>query len=85
VAIYGAAILGLLGLKRCGWWLVFLYLAYVPLSEWSFMFIYPLGYLTGDPYPAVWANEEWKFLEVSTPLELSRLALLWWYRDVFVR
>jgi hypothetical protein len=85
VAIYGAAILGLLGLRRWGWWLVFLYLAYVPLSEWSFMFFYPLGYLTGDPYPAVWANEEWKFLEVSTPLELSLLALLWWYRDVFVR
>ena len=44
-----------------------------------------LGYLTGNPYPTVWANEEWKFLEVSTPLELSLLALLWWYRDVFVR
>jgi hypothetical protein len=24
------------------------------------------------------ANEEWKFLEVSTPLELMTLALLWW-------
>lgn len=46
---------------------------------------YPLGYFTGNPYPTVWANEEWKFLEVSTPLELSILALLWWYRDVFVR
>ena len=37
------------------------------------------------PYPPAWANEEWKFLEVSTPLELTMAALLWWYRDVFVR
>jgi hypothetical protein len=40
------------------------------------MFFYPLGLLTGRPYPAAWANEEWKFLEVSTPLELTTAALL---------
>jgi hypothetical protein len=85
VAIYAAAIIGLAGMRRWGWWLVFLYVIYVSLSEWSFMFFYPLGYLTGEPYPAAWANEEWKFLVVSTPLELTAAAALWWYRDVFVR
>jgi hypothetical protein len=36
-------------------------------------------------HPPSWANEKWKFLQVSTPLELATLALLWWYRDAFVR
>ena len=54
VAIYAGAIVGLVGLRRCGWCLAFLYVAYVPLSEWAFMFFYPLGTLTGQPYPPSW-------------------------------
>jgi hypothetical protein len=30
-------------------------------------------------------KREWKFLVVSTPLELTMAAPRWWYRDVFVR
>jgi hypothetical protein len=36
-------------------------------------------------YPPAWASGEWKFIVVSTPLELTMAALRWWYRDVFVR
>src|SRR5262249_2088949 len=84
-AIYGAAIIGLAGFRRWGWRLPVLSFLFVSVWEWGFMFFYPLGYLTGEPYPPAWASEEWKFLVVSTPLELTMAALLWWYRDAFVR
>lgn len=47
------------------------------------MLLYPLGYLTGQPYPEPLMRGEWFFLLVSFPLELLAVWLLWWYRDLF--
>lgn len=85
LVLYAAGIYGLIGLKRWGWYLLFAYLLYIPLSEWTYMFFYPLGYLTGRPYPEPVARAEWFFLLVSFPLELLAAWLLWRYRDLFVR
>ncbi len=83
--LYAAGIYGLIGLKRWGWYLLFTYLLYIPLSEWTYMFLYPLGYLTGEPYPEPIVYGEWFFLLISFPLELLAAWLLWRYRDLFVR
>ncbi len=83
--LYAAAMVGLIGLKRWGWSLLFAYLLYIPVSEWSYMFLYPLGYLTGEPYPDPVRYGEWFFLLISFPLELLGAWPLWRYRDIFVR
>ena len=85
LGLYAASIYGLIGLRRWGWYLVFAYLLYIPLSEWAYMFFYPLGYLTGRPYPEPILYTEWLFLLIGIPLELTAARLLWWYRDLFVR
>jgi len=85
LALYAASIYGLIGLRRWGWYLAFAYLLYIPLSEWVFMFLYPLGYLTGRPYPESILRAEWFYLLTGLPLELGIAGLLWWYRDLFVR
>lgn len=83
--LYGAAMMGLSGMRRWGWYVAFAYLLYIPVSEWSYMLFYPLGYLTGQAYPDPIRQSEWIFLAISFPLELLAAGLLWWYRDVFVR
>lgn len=83
--LYAAAVYGLIGLKRWGWYLLFGYVLYIPLSEWLYMFFYPLGYLTGMTYPDPILRGEWLFLLISFPLELSAAWLLWRYRNLFVR
>jgi len=83
--LYGASMIGLAGARRWGWYVAFAYVLYVPLSEWTYMFLYPLGYLSGQPYPDPIRWSEWVFLLISFPLELLAAWLLWWYRDVFVR
>jgi hypothetical protein len=85
LVVYGAAICGLIGLKRWGWYLLFGYVLYIPLSEWLYMLFYPLGYLTGMAYPDPIRRGEWLFLLISFPLELSAAWLLWRYRNLFVR
>ena len=83
--LYAAAVYGLIGLKRWGWYLLFGYVLYIPLSEWLYMFFYPLGYLTGMAYPDPILHGEWFFLLISLPLELSAAWLLWRYHNLFVR
>lgn len=85
LVLYAAVMYGLIGLHRWAWYLLFAYLLYVPLSEWTYMFLYPLGYLTGRPYPEPLVEAEGFFLLISLPLEFLALCLLWWYRDLFVR
>lgn len=81
--LYGAAMVGLIGMRRWGWYVAFAYLLYIPISEWTYMLFYPLGYLTGQAYPDPIRESEWLFLVISFPLELLAAGLLWWYRDVF--
>ena len=83
--LYAATMIGLIGKTRWGWRLAFLYLLYIPLSEWTYMALYPLGYLTGQAYPDPIRYGEWLFLLISFPLELLAAGMLWWYRDVFIR
>ena len=83
--LYAAAMIGLSGMRRWGWYVAFAYLLYIPVSEWTYMLLYPLGYLTGQAYPDPIRESEWIFLAISFPLELLAAGLLWWYRDVFVR
>lgn len=83
--LYTAALIGLIGRTRWGWWLAFAYLLYIPLSEWTYMVLYPLGYLTGQAYPDPIRYGEWMFLLISFPLELLAAWLLWRYRDIFAR
>jgi hypothetical protein len=83
--LYGASMIGLVGARRWGWYVAFAYVLYIPLSEWTYMFLYPLGYLSGQPYPDPLRWGEWVFLMISFPLELLAAWSLWWYRDVFVR
>jgi hypothetical protein len=85
LVLYAASVYGLIGLKRWGWYLLFGYLLYIPLSEWTYMFLYPLGYLTGQPYPEPIVRGEWFFLLISFPLELLAAWLLWRNRDLFAR
>jgi hypothetical protein len=85
LVLYAASIYSLMGLRRWGWYLVFAYMLYIPLSEWVYMFLYPLGYLTSRPYPEPILRTEWLFLLIGLPLELSVVGLLWWYRGLFVR
>jgi len=82
--LYAATLIGLIGKKRWGWWLAFAYLLYIPLSEWTYMLLYPLGYLTGQAYPEPIRYGEWIFLLISFPLELLAAWLLWWYRAIFM-
>jgi hypothetical protein len=84
LALYAAALVGLVGMKRWGWRLALAYLLYIPLSEWTYMALYPLGYLTGQAYPDPIRYGEWIFLLISFPLELLAAWLLWRYRDVFL-
>lgn len=81
--LYLATMIGLIGRRSWGWLLAFVYLLYIPLSEWTYMLLYPLGYLTGEAYPAPIRYGEWIFLFISFPLELLAAWLLWRYRDVF--
>ena len=83
--LYAAAMIGLSGMRRWGWYVAFAYLLYIPVSEWTYMLLYPLGYLTGQAYPDPIRQSEWIFLAISFPLELLAAGLLWRYRDVFVR
>jgi len=83
LALYAAAIYGLLLRRGWGWWLVFAYLLYVPVSQSIYMFLYPLGHLTGQPLPEGFVRGEWLFLAISVPLELGLAGWLWRYRDVF--
>jgi hypothetical protein len=83
--LYAATMVGLIGMKRWGWWLAFAYLLYIPLSEWTYMALYPLGYLTGEAYPDPIRYGEWMFLLISFPLELLAAWLLWRYRDIIAR
>jgi hypothetical protein len=83
--IYAAAAYGLVTRRRWGWYLVFAYVLYIPLSEATFAFLYPLGWLAGHPHDQSVVRAEWFFIAVSLPLELFTVGLLWWYRDLFVR
>ena len=83
--IYAAAVYGLMTRRRWGWYLVFAYVLYIPISEAIFAFFYPLGWLTGRPYDQSVVRAEWFFIAVSLPLELLTVGLLWRYRDLFVR
>ena len=83
--LYGVSMVGLAGARRWGWYVAFAYVLYIPLSEWTYMFLYPLGYLSGQPYPDPIRWSEWVFLMISFPLEVLAAGVLWWYRDVFVR
>jgi hypothetical protein len=85
VVIYAAAAVGLVGLRRWGWWLLFTYVVYIPVSEGIFALLYPFGYLTNHPYDASLVRAEWFFILVSLPLELLALVLLWRYKKFFVR
>jgi hypothetical protein len=85
VLVYAAVAYGLITRRRWGWYLAFAYILYIPLSELTFAFLYPLGWLTGHPYNASIVRAEWFFMLVSLPLELLALGFLWWYRDLFVR
>ena len=85
LVLYATAIYGLIRLRRWVWYLLFAYVLYIPLSECTFAFLYPLGYLTDHPYDASVVRAEWFFVLVSLPLELLTAGLLWWYRDLFVR
>lgn len=82
LSLYAATMVGLIGMKRWGWSLALAYLLYIPLSEWTYMVLYPLGYLTGEAYPDPIRYGEWMFLLISFPLELLAAWLLWRYRDV---
>jgi len=46
LVLYAVAIYGLIRLRRWVWYLLFAYVLYIPLSECTFAFLYPLGYLT---------------------------------------
>ena len=83
--IYVAAVYGLMTRRRWGWYLVFAYVLYIPISEAIFAFFYPLGWLTGHPHDQSVVRAEWFFIAVSLPLELLTAGLLWRYRDLFVR
>ena len=83
--LYGVSMVGLAGARRWGWYVTFAYVLYIPLSEWTYMFLYPLGYLSGQPYPDPIRWSEWVFLMISFPLEVLAAGVLWWYRNVFVR
>jgi len=83
--IYAAVAYGLVTRRRWGWYLAFAYVLYIPISEATFAFLYPLGWLSGHPYDQSLVRAEWFFVAVSLPLELLAASLLWWYRDVFVR
>lgn len=83
LALYAAAAYGLVA--RRGWvvWLLFVYLIYVPISQLLYMVFYPLGFVSGQPFPVEIVRGEWLFLAISVPLELGAAALIWRYRDVF--
>ena len=85
LALYGAAVYGLVLRRRWSWLLLFGYLLYVPLSQLVYMVLYPLGYLSGTPLPPDFVRSEWLFLAISVPLELGAAALVWHYRDLFGR
>lgn len=83
--IYAAVAYGLITRRRWGWMLTFAYVLYIPLSEFAFAILYPLGYLTRQPYAQSVMRAEWFFIAVSLPLELLTVWLLWRYRDLFWR
>ena len=65
---------------------MFAYALYIPLSEATFAFLYPLGWLTGHPYDQSRVRAaEWFFIAVSYRLELLTADFYRWYRDLFVR
>lgn len=83
LALYTAAIYGIIRRRRWCWYLLFGYLLYIPLSQSIYMLLYPLGYLTGRPMPEEIIRGEWLFLAISVPLELAVAAVLWRYGDLF--
>ncbi|MGE0825602.1 MAG: hypothetical protein AB7G75_12255 [Candidatus Binatia bacterium] len=85
LVVYILAAYGLVTRRRWGWYLVFVYVLYFPLSELTFAFVYPVGWLTGHPYNQSIARAEWFFLAGSVALELFIVGLLWRYRDLFWR
>ena len=84
VVLYTAGAYGLITLRRWGWYLLFVYLFYIPLSEALFLLFYPFGYLTGLPYPiqVVWAHVP--YLITLVALVILSTWMLWRYRDLFV-
>ena len=85
LALYAAAVYGLVARRRWCTWLLFAYLIYVPISQIIYMALYPFGWATGTPLPPEFVRGEWLFLAISVPLELGAAALVWRYRDVFTR
>ncbi len=85
VLLYAAVAYGLITRRRWGWILTFAYVLYIPLSEFTFAVLYPLGYLTRQPYAESVVRTEWFFIAVSLPLELFTVWLLWRSRDLFWR
>jgi hypothetical protein len=83
LALYAAAVYGLVSRRRWCWYLLFAYLLYVPISQSLYMVFYPLGFLTGRPLPDSFVRGEWLFLAISVPLELAAAILVWRYRDLF--
>jgi len=83
--LYAAGAYGLITRRRWGWYLLFAYVLYIPLSELAFAALYPMGYLANHPYDQSAVRAEWFFIAVGLPLEVLALGLLWRYRDLFVR
>ena len=85
VVLYTAGAYGLITLRRWGWYLLFIYLLYIPLSEALFVLFYPFGYVTGLPYPIqiFWAHVP--YLITLVVLVVLSAWMLWRYRDLFVR
>ena len=75
---------GLITLRRWGWYVLFGYLLYIPLSEALFLLFYPFGYVTGLPYPiqVVWVHVP--YLITLVVLVVLSVWMLWRYRDLFV-
>ena len=85
LALYAAAMYGLVLRRRWIPGLLVAYLVYLPISQFIFMFLYPLGWVSGTPLPPEFVRGEWLFLVISVPLELGAAALVWRYRDLFTR
>lgn len=85
VVLYAAGAYGLITLRRWAWYLLFVYLLYIPLSEGLFLVFYPFGYLTGLPYPIEIVRAHIPYLVTQAVLVSLSVWMLWRYRDLFVR
>lgn len=83
--LYAAGAYGLITRRRWGWYLMFAYVLYIPISELTFAALYPMEYLANQPYDQSAVRAEWFFIAVSLPLEVLAVGLLWRYRDLFIR